>query len=46
VTAKLSTLAAADYHECVRVAVEGFLHVYGRPDAAEVSAASTEPAGA
>ncbi|CAJ1585304.1 TetR/AcrR family transcriptional regulator [[Mycobacterium] wendilense] len=38
VTTKLSTLADADYRECVRAAVDGFLHVYGRP----VSAASTE----
>ena len=31
VTAKLSTLADVDYEECVRAAVEGFLHVYGKP---------------
>ncbi|OBF26161.1 TetR/AcrR family transcriptional regulator [Mycobacterium sp. ACS4331] len=50
VTAKLSTLVEADYHECVRVAVEGFLHVYGAKPATgavtEISAASTESAGA
>ncbi|MCV7108444.1 TetR/AcrR family transcriptional regulator [Mycolicibacterium chitae] len=38
VTAKLSTLADVDYRECVRAAVDGFLHVYGR----SVSAANTE----
>ena len=42
VTARLSTLPGIDYQESVRAAVEGFLHVYGKP----VSAASTEPEGA
>ena len=42
VTAKLSTLADVDYRECVRAAVDGFLHVYGRP----ISATNTESAGA
>jgi AcrR family transcriptional regulator len=31
VTARLSTLPGIDYQESVRAAVEGFLHVYGKP---------------
>jgi AcrR family transcriptional regulator len=30
VTARLSLLADVDYRECVRAAVDGFLHVYGK----------------
>ena len=45
VLGKLSTLAGFDYQECARAAVDGFLHVYGRPKA-DVSSASTESAGA
>lgn len=39
VTAKLSTLPDFDYSECVRAAVEGFLHVYGKPQS-EIASAS------
>ncbi|MEZ0362499.1 TetR/AcrR family transcriptional regulator [Mycobacterium sp. pUA109] len=45
VVGRLSTLADFDYQECARAAVDGFLHVYGRP-AADLSAADTESAGA
>lgn len=42
---KLSTLADFDYRECARVAVEGFLHVYRKRPAADITAASSESAG-
>ena len=42
VTARLSALAEVDYRESVRAAVEGFLHVYGKP----MPPARIEPAGA
>lgn len=41
VAARLSTLPDIDYTESVRAAVEGFLHVYGKP----VSATNTGSAG-
>jgi AcrR family transcriptional regulator len=43
VTAKLSTLPDFDYRECVWAAIEGFLHVYGKPTG--ITSASSESAG-
>lgn len=48
VTAKLSTLADFEYGECVRAAVDGFLHVYGKPhpEGAPSDGAQSEDASA
>jgi AcrR family transcriptional regulator len=42
---RLSTLSDFDFSECARAAVDGFLHVYGKPTP-DVTAPSTESAGA
>jgi hypothetical protein len=46
VLGRISTLADFDYQECARAAVDGFLHVFSKPLADEITSASTESAGA